>query len=108
VASNIGAVYDPYLNPTTRTRMINRLSKMAFGSRTANMARGVLNAARGTKRKNSHSSIDSRVDRLIRANYKSAAPEDGRRYLQDIYQDDVVKLKSVIARSSVAWPNFTE
>lgn len=33
VPSNIEEVYDPHLNPTTRTRMISRLSKIAFGPR---------------------------------------------------------------------------
>jgi hypothetical protein len=108
VPSNIQAVYDPYLNPTTRTTMISRLSKIAFGSRTASMAREVLKSARGTMRKNSHSSRATQVDRLLQARYNSAAPEDGRIYLQDIYQTDVAKLKSILGRSSVPWPNFME
>gem|GEM_PF-1744926 len=107
VPSNIGAVYDPYLNPTKRTRMISRLSKLAFGSRTASMARDVLKTARRT-RKNSASAKDSLVQKLLQATYKSAAPEDGIRYLQEIYRHDVAKLKSIIGRSSVPWPNFME
>jgi hypothetical protein len=107
VPSNIGAVYDPYLNPTKRTRMISRLSELAFGSRTVSMARDVLKTARRT-RKNSSSAKDSLVQKLLQATYKSAAPEDGTRYLQEIYRHDVAKLKSIIGRSSVPWPNFME
>jgi hypothetical protein len=108
VPSNIGAVYDPYLNPTKRTRMISRLSKLAFGSITASMARDVLKTATRTMRKDSLSDKDSLVQKLLQATYKSAVPEDGILYLQDIYRHDVAKLKSILGRSSVPWPNFME
>jgi hypothetical protein len=108
VPSNIGAVYDPYVNPTKRTRMISRLSKIAFGSRTAHMARDVLKTARRSKANDSLSAKDIRIQKLLQPTYKSSAPEDGRLYLQDIYWADVLKLKSILGRASVPWHNFME
>jgi hypothetical protein len=106
VPSNIGAVYDPYLNPTKRTKMMSRLSKIAFGSRMASKARDVLKTSRRTKKNTLEK--DSLVQKLLQATYLSAAPEDGRIYLHDIYRADVAKLKSIIERSSLPWPNFME
>ena len=39
VPSNIGKVYDPYVNPTKRTKTVSLVSKIAFDSRTAGFAR---------------------------------------------------------------------
>lgn len=47
VPSNIGTVYDPYLNPTKRTRMVSRLSKIAFHSKTTDMAYEFLKTENG-------------------------------------------------------------
>ena len=53
------------------------------------------------------SAKDIRVQKLLQATYESAAPEDGRIYLKEIYRNDVIKLKSILGRS-VPWPNFME
>ena len=105
--SNLNTVYDPYLNPTKRTRMVSRLSKIAFHSKTTDMAYEILKTARRAVRKNSQPANDGRVQELLKATYKSAVPEDGRIYLKQIYRNDVITLKTILGRS-VPWPNFVE
>lgn len=105
--SNIDTVYDPYLNPTKRTRMVSRLSKIAFPSKATDMAHELLKTARRAVGKNSHPTNDGRVQELLKATYVSAVPEDGKIYLKQIYRNDVIKLKSTLGRS-VPWPNFME
>lgn len=107
VPSNIETVYDPYLNPTKRTRMVSRLSRIAFHSKTTDMAHEILKTARREARKDSHPANDGRVQGLLKATYMSAVPEDGKIYLKQIYRNDVIKLKSILGRS-VPWPNFME
>jgi hypothetical protein len=107
VPSNLGTVYDPYLNPTKRTRMVSRLSKIAFHSQTTDMAHEILKTARRAVRKNSDPTKASHAQELLKSTYKSAVPEDGGIYLNEIYRNDVIKLKSILGRS-VPWPNFME
>ena len=64
--------------------------------------------SKGRRTRKNSLAKDSLVQKLLQATYMSAAPEDGRIYLQDIYRTDVAKLKSIIGRSSIPWPNFIE
>lgn len=103
--TNITEVYDPYLNPTRRSRIISHVSKLSFHSRGASMARRAFKTASRTMRKNSLASNNARAQKLLQASYRSAVPEDGRAYLKDIYHGDVAKLRSIVGRS-LPWPNF--
>jgi hypothetical protein len=109
VPSNIGKVYDPYVNPTKRTKTVSLVSKIAFDSRTAGFARKFLKRASKTVRRNSASAAkkEALTQRLLQATRRSSVPEDGREYLKGIYSDDVSELKTLLGRSSVPWTNFT-
>jgi hypothetical protein len=109
VPSNIGKVYDPYVNPTKRTKTVSLVSKIAFDSRTAGFARKFLKRASKTVRRNSASAAkkEALTQRLLQATRRSSVPEDGREYLKGIYCDDVSELKTLLGRSSVPWTNFT-
>lgn len=110
VPSNIGKVYDPYVNPTKRTKTVSLVSKIAFDSRTAGFARKFLKRASKTVRRNSASAEkkEALTQRLLQATRRSSVPEDGREYLKGIYCDDVSELKTLLGRSSVPWTNFME
>lgn len=110
VPSNIGKVYDPYVNPTNHTRTVSLLSKIAFNSKTAAFARNFLKKASKTMIRNSASAArkEALTQRLLQATRRSSVPEDGREYLKGIYRDDVAELKSLLGRSSVPWANFME
>ena len=110
VPSNIGKVYDPYVNPTKRTKTVSLVSKISFDSRTAGFARKFLKRASKTVRRNSDSVAkkEALTQRLLQATRRSPVPEDGREYLKGVYRDDVSELKTLLGRSSVPWANFTE
>jgi hypothetical protein len=110
IPSNIGKVYDPYVNPTNHTKTVSLLSKIAFDSRTAGLARKFLKKAGRTMMRDSASAArkEALTQRLLQATRRSSIPEDGREYLKGIYRDDVAELKSMLGRSSVPWVNFME
>ena len=110
VPSNIGKVYDPYVNPTNHTKTVSLLSKIAFDSGTAGSARKFLKRAGRTLIRNSASAArkEALTQRLLQATRRSSIPEDGREYLKKIYRDDVEELKTLLGRSLIPWANFME
>lgn len=97
--ANIGMVYDPYVNSTNRRRSISLLSK------TTDKANQIFKAATRLIGKDSQTDKDSRAQQILRTTYASAVPEDGRRYLKEVYQKDVTNLISILGKS-IPWPNF--
>jgi hypothetical protein len=103
--ANIGKVYDPYLNSTNRRRSISLLSRFVFRSKTADKANEIFKTATTMTSKNSQTDKDSRAQQILRTTYASAVPEDGKRYLKEVYHKDVTNVISILGKS-VPWPNF--
>ncbi len=111
VPRNVKIVYNPHSHPIDRGQLGRRVSKMALRSKTATRAREGLRTVLPDSlwrimRKKFLPFKDSLTQKVILETHgKPVMSHDARLFLQQLYRDDVAKMK-LILRRDLPWHNF--